>query len=499
MSIVFRDIMQRQSRRDFLKGVALGAAAVSLPGCRLRASAPAGGKSAERPNIILIMIDDMGWMDLHCQGNKSLDTPNLDRLAREGMRFTDAYAAAPVCSPTRASIMSGESPARLGITNHIPDHPRFSPPNPVLKSAKTGNVLPLEKVTIAERLKEAGYATAFMGKWHMSGRRKGGDQGRGDDRYNPEKQGFDINIGGCCYGGPPTYFDPYGIYNIKPRKRGEYLPDRLADEAMSFITASRKNKNRKPFFLALWNYTVHWPMEAPQSLVAKYKKRVGPGIKDPRYAAMIEAMDAAMGRLFAKVDALGLRDQTLVVFTSDNGGYGGVADNRPLRLDKGHLYEGGIRVPTIVRWPGIVAPGTTCATPIISTDLYPTLLAAAGLRPRRGQILDGEDITPLLARKGALKRKAIYFHYPNYAFHRSNRLGGAIREGDYKLIKWYDDGSVELYNLAKDISETVNLAKKMPSKAAHLKTRLEAWLVESGAIMPERIARIQGDTTVNWS
>jgi len=478
-------LVRKQNRRDFLKGLAFGAAAVSVGGCRtLKTSAPAGAKARTKPNIILIMIDDLGWMDLHCQGNGRLDTPNLDRLAKDGMRFTDAYAAAPVCSPTRAAIMSGQSPTRLGITNHIPDQPRFWPKDAVLHSAKTGNVLPLEKVTIAERLKEAGYATAFMGKWHLCGKSKGGDKGLGDARYLPEKQGFDLNIGGCCYGGPPTFFDPYRICNIKPRKKGEYLPDRLADETISFITANRENG--KPFFVALWNYTVHWPMEAPAPLVEKYKSRVGPGVKDARYAAMIEAMDAAMGRLFAKLDELGLREDTLVVFTSDNGGYMGVADNRPLRLGKGYLYEGGIRVPAIVRWPGIVPPGTTCATPIISTDLYPTLLAAAGLRPLDGQILDGEDITPLLGQKGPLKRKAICFHYPNYAWHRSNRLGGAIREGDYKLIKWYDDGSVELYNVTKDVGEKTDLAKTMPQKASDLKAKLEAWLVASGAIMPER-------------
>ncbi|MDP6543927.1 MAG: sulfatase-like hydrolase/transferase [Phycisphaerae bacterium] len=477
--------MKQHNRREFLKTVALGAAAVSLGGCKQAISTTASGKAGKKPNIILIMVDDMGWMDLHCQGNKNLDTPHIDKLAKDGMRFTDAYAAAPVCSPTRASIMSGQSPARLMITNHIPDHPRFEPKGAKLKSAKTINVLPLEKVTIAERLKSAGYATAFMGKWHMSGKRKGNDQGRGDDRFNPENQGFDINIGGCCYGGPPTYWDPYKIYNLKPRKAGEYLPDRLCDEAMSFITASRAKK--QPFFLSLWNYTVHWPMEAPNPLIEKYKSRIGPGIKDARYAAMLEAMDTAMGRLFAKVDELGIRDETLVIFTSDNGAYGGVGDNRPLRLDKGHLYEGGIRVPTIIRWPGIVPPNTTCATPIISTDFYPTLLSAAGLQPQRGQIIDGEDITPLLTQKGPLTRKAIHFHYPNYAFHRSNGLGGAIRQGKYKLIKWYLDGSVELYDLSKDISEKVNIAKQHPKIAAQMKADLETWLVKNNAIMPERI------------
>ncbi|MCP4377659.1 MAG: sulfatase-like hydrolase/transferase [bacterium] len=477
--------MTQHSRRDFLKTIAIGTAAVAIPGCPNAISTSTSGKSGKKPNIILIMIDDMGWMDLHCQGNKNLDTPNIDRLARDGMRFTDAYSAAPVCSPTRASIMSGQSPARLMITNHIPDQPRFEPKGAKLRSAKMINVLPLEKVTIAERLKTAGYKTAFMGKWHLSGKHKRGDMGRGDDRFNPENQGFDINIGGCCYGGPPTYWDPYKIYNLKPRKKGEYLPDRLADEAMSFITAS--SKTDKPFFLSLWNYTVHWPMEAPPALVEKYKKRIGPGIKDARYAAMLEAMDTSMGRLFAKVDELGIRDETLIIFTSDNGAYGGVGDIRPLRLDKGHLYEGGIRVPTIIRWPGVVPATAICDTPIISTDFYPTILAAARLQPQRGQIIDGEDITPLLTQKGALKRKAIHFHYPNYAFHRSNRLGGAIRQGNYKLIKWYDDGSVELYDLSKDISEKTNIAKTQPALATAMKTDLEAWLVANNAVMPERI------------
>ena len=194
-----------------------------------------------------------------------------------------------------------------------------------------------------------------------------------------------------------------------------------------------------------------------------------------------------MGKLFAKVDELGIRDNTLIIFTSDNGAYGGVGDNRPLRLDKGHLYEGGIRVPTIIRWPGIVRPGITCDTPIISTDFYPTLLTAAGLKPQSGQIVDGEDITPLMTQNGTLKRKSICFHYPNYAFHRSNRLGGAIRQGKYKLIKWYEDDSVELYDLSKDISETKNLAKELPAVASKMKTALEAWLKANNAIMPERI------------
>ena len=472
--------MNMQNRRDFLKTVALGAAAVLLPGCGInRWTAPA---SKRRTNIILIMIDDLGWMDLHCQGNDRLDTPNIDRLASQGMRFTDAYSAAPVCSPTRAAIMTGQSPARLGLTTHIPDRPQYRPKDAKLLSAKTLKALPLEHVTIAERLKEAGYATGFFGKWHLSHALL--QEGLSEQELRPEYQGFDLNIGGCSFGGPPSYFDPYRNPTIKSRREGEYLPDRLADEAAAFIRAHQE----EPFFVALWNYTVHWPMEAPQKLIDKYEERIGPGLKDARYGAMIEAMDAAVGRVLTTIDELKLAGQTLIIFTSDNGGFDGVSDNRPLRASKGHLYEGGIRVPLIVRQPGVVPANTTCGVPVISTDFYPTLLDAAGLTPITGKTLDGETICPLLKQTSPLKRKAIYFHYPNYAWHGSNQLGGAVREGDYKLIEKYDDGSVELYNLAEDIAEKQDLTTKMPRKAAELKRKLDAWLAESGAIMPKRLS-----------
>jgi len=444
-------------------------------------TAGAASTARKQTNIILIMIDDLGWMDLHCQGNERLDTPNIDKLASQGMRFTDAYAAAPVCSPTRAAIMTGQSPARLRITNHLPDREQFQPDDAKLRSAMMLEHLSLEHVTLAERLRDGGYATAFLGKWHLSGQDKDGDFA--EPKLRPEHQGFDVNVGGCGFGGPPSYFEPYRIPNITPRREGEYLPDRLADEAIDFVRANR----RKPFFVALWNYTVHWPMQAPKNLVGKYESRVGPGIKDARYAAMIEAMDAAIGRVLTTLDDLELSDDTLVIFTSDNGGFGGVSDCRPLRASKGYLYEGGIRVPLIVRWPGVVRGGATCRTPVISTDFYPTLLEAAGLPGETGKTLDGESILPALRQTGRLKRKAIFFHYPNYAWHRSNRLGGAIREGDYKLIKWYDDGSVELYNLADDLSEKNDLSEKMPGKAANLKRKLEAWLAESKAAMPKPV------------
>ena len=427
---------------------------------------------SRQPNIVFILIDDLGWMDLACQGNDLVDTPVIDRLARQGMRFTDAYAAAPVCSPTRGAIMTGQAPARLRITNHIPDRPQFTPDNAELLPAPMLDHLPLDHVTIAERLKQAGYATGFFGKWHLCG------GGRGRREQFPDRQGFDVNFGGCGYGGPPTFFDPYRIPTLRDRREGEYLPDRLADEAIQFMDDNRNG----PFCVFLWNYTVHWPMEAPQPLLDKYKSRTGPGLNDTRYGAMIDAMDTAVGRVLEELDRLELRNDTVVVFTSDNGGFAGVADNRPLRAAKGHLYEGGIRVPLIVRWPGVVQPGTTCSEPVISMDFYPTLLDVAGADPQAS--LDGVSLMPLLKGKAMLDRDAIYFHYPNYAWHRSNRLGSAVRSGRYKLIERFDDGSVELYDLTADLSERNNLATEMPARADKLRSMLTSWRDETGAAMP---------------
>jgi arylsulfatase A-like enzyme len=426
------------------------------------------------PNIVFVLIDDLGWMDLACQGNKLVETPHLDRLAAQGMRFTSAYSAAPVCSPTRAAILTGQSPAKLHITNHTPDRADFTPRDAKLLPAEMLNHLPLEHVTIAERLHAAGYATGFFGKWHLSG------GGRGQAEFEPTRQGFDVNVGGCGFGGPPTFFDPYKIPNLPDRRDGEYLPDRLADEAIHFMRANRE----RPFLLFLWNYTVHWPMEAPQKLIEKYADRKGPGLNDTRYGAMIEAMDAAIGRVLGELDALKLTDNTLVVFTSDNGGFGGVADNRPLRAAKGFLYEGGIRVPLIVRWPGVVKPGTTCDVPVVSMDFYPTLLDAARL-DLESEPIEGVSIAPLLRGADKLDREAIYFHYPNYAWHRSNRLGSAVRAGNLKLIENFDDGSVELYDLERDLSERHNLAAEMPDAAARLKDLLAAWRKNVNAALPK--------------
>ncbi|MCL4114574.1 UNVERIFIED_CONTAM: hypothetical protein GTU68_054787 [Idotea baltica] len=419
------------------------------------------------------MIDDLGWMDLACQGNPLVDTPHIDALAKQGLRFTSAYAAAPVCSPTRAAILTGQSPARLRITNHLPDQKQFAPKNAKLNSAECIDHLAADYETIAERVRDAGYTTAFMGKWHVAQ--------RNNTALFPLKQGFDINIGGCSFGGPPTFFDPYRIPTIKNRKAGEYLPDRLADEAVGFF--KRQKSRSQPFMLFLWNYTVHWPMEAPEHLLKKYSNRKGPGLNDTRYGAMIEAMDGAIGRVIEALDNLKFNN-TLLIFTSDNGAFGGVGDNRPLRAEKGYLYEGGIRVPMIVRWPGTVAANTISDAPVISTDLYATIRDAAGIEPKEGESPDGQSLLPLLKSGTPPERDALYWHYPNYAFHKRNRLGSAIRAGRYKLIERFDDNSIELYDLEKDISEKTNLADKYPDTAADLKKKLHAWRVESNAAMP---------------
>lgn len=457
-------------------------AAASICGLLLLILSAAPAFAAEQPNIVVIMADDFGWMDLHCYGNERLDTPNLDRLAEQGMRFTDGYAAAPVCTPTRAAMMTGQSPARLAITNHAPGNGQnFRLPGSDLQSAEWSTFLPLEHETIAERLQEAGYATGFVGKWHLSHRKGQDENGKFEPRLRPEHQGFDLNIGGGPNGGPPSYFSPYGIPAMKSGPKGEYLPERLADECIDFV----KQHKTKPFFLNWWNYSVHYPFEAPAELIEKYKKRIGPGIKNPTYAAMIEGMDRAIGRFLKELDNAGLAENTFVIFTSDNGAWG--TDMRPLRGQKGHLWEGGIRVPWIARWPGHVKPGSLCTTPVISTDTYPTILEVAGLKPRPKKVLDGVSMVPVLKQTGPLDRDALFFHYPNYAFHKQNRLGSAIRKGDHKLILRYDDNSVELYDLKADISEKNDLAIAQPELANQLRSQLKTWLRETGAKIPVRI------------
>ena len=450
---------------------------VVLFGGSIHAKAP---ESPARPHVLLIMTDDMGWSDLHCQGNAKLHTPNVDALARQGVRFTDAYAAAPVCSPTRAALITGLAPARLNITQHGADGPQFWPKDRTIQPPLADHILKHESVTLAERLRTVGYRTGFFGKWHLSGTRvRKNDPTTGGRGFYPDRHGFEINIGGCGFGGPPTYFDPYRIPTIKPRKDGEYLTDRLADEAILWM---RRSKDR-PMFVCLWTYNPHYPFEAPEDLVQRYKGQEGRGLKNPIYGGQIEATDRAVGRVLDEVDRLGIADRTLVIFTSDNGGWAGATDNHPLRSGKGDLYEGGIRVPLIIRWPGITRPRSTVAEAVISMDLTATVLDAAGVPLAGEEVLDGQTLRPLLAGE-EMKRRPLFFHYPHFAWHKSNRPGAAIRDGQDKLILRFDDDSIELYDLAADIGERHDLAKDKPVRGRMLRERLEAWLVKTGARRP---------------
>jgi len=439
--------------------------------------ASAISSSAALPNIVVIMADDLGWWDARFQGNKDLETPYLDQFVKEGMIFPQGYAAAPVCTPTRAAMMTGLSPARLAITNHAPGHKEgMVPKGRALSGATKLTYLPLDAETIAERLKkEAGYATGFVGKWHLSHRKGNNESGeKWEPSLRPEFQGYDLNIGGCDRGGPPSFFAPYRIPALEDGEKGEYLPERMADECISFL---RKNKE-KPFFLTFWNYSVHYPIEAPEDLIEKYKKR---GVENPAYAGMIEGMDRSIGRVLKSLDDLGVADNTIVIFTSDNGS---LFTNGPLRDNKGHIYEGGIRVPWVIRWPGKVKPGSRSETPIVTTDVFPTLLEVAGLKPKPGVPEDGESLIPLITGKSELKRKSLFFHYPNYAFHKRNRLAGAVVAGRHKLIRFYDDDSIELYDLEADLGEKNDLSKLKPDLARKMLKRLNNWLKESNAKMP---------------
>ena len=440
--------------------------AFSMPRCLL----------AKSPHIVCIMADDLGWMDLHCQGNNKLHTPNLDRLATQGARFSQAYAAAPVCSPTRAALITGLAPARLQITQHGADGPQFWPDDRLVQPPVASHELSTEALTMAERLKSIGYATGFFGKWHLGG----------SQAFWPLRHGFDVNVGGCGFGGPPTYFDPYRIPTLTNRQPGEYLTDRLADEAIAFL----RREHEQPMFVCLWTYNPHYPFEAPAELIDKYRDQLGVGLKNATYGAQIEATDRAVGRVLDTIAQLHLENDTLVIFTSDNGGWTGATDNRPLKAGKGYLYEGGLRVPLIIRWPGVSNPGTTIPEPVISMDLTATILDAAAVEHvpgRQGSMdqLDGQSLRALLTGE-TWQREAIYFHYPHYAFHKANRPGSAVRLGNYKLILNHDDDSIELYDLQADAAESHNLAEQEPEIAEKLRSKLVHWLAETNAGLPTK-------------
>jgi arylsulfatase A-like enzyme len=443
--------------------------------------------AAPRPNIIFILADDFGWRDLGCYGSTFYETPNLDRLAKQGMRFTDAYAACNVCSPTRASILTGKYPARLNLTDWLPGRPNR--PDQKFNRPLLIQHLPLEEFTAAEALKSAGYRTAIAGKWHLGG-----------EGFSPDKQGFDVNIGGCDLGHPPSYFSPYKIPALTDGPVGEYLTDRLTDESLRFIEESKAG----PFFLYFAHYAVHTPLQAKPELVAKYKAKaeklgvagsefvadLGRQVRRVQshavYAAMIESLDQSVGRLMKKLEDLGLEQNTVLIFTSDNGGLstaeGTPTSNFPLRMGKGWNYEGGIREPLLVKWPGHIAPGSVCHEPMISTDYYPTFLEMAGQPLRPEQHLDGLSLLPLL-KGGTRPERPFFWHYPHYS-NQGGSPGGALRLGEWKLLEFFEDMHVELYNLKTDEGERNNLAAAQPDKARQLTAQLHALRQETHALMP---------------
>ena len=455
----------------------------------------AGGLAARadtepRPlNFVFVLVDDLGWADLGCYGGDLHETPRIDGFARQSLKFTQAYAAAPVCSPTRASIMTGKYPARLHMTVWYESSANPPRGRKLIPPITVGNMFHAE-VTVAEVLHEAGYLTAHVGKWHL-----------GDAAHYPQTQGFDVNIGGTFWGAPQTFFYPYhgsGTFGKEFRyvphlewgRAGEYLTDRLTDEALDVL----QRAGRQPFFLNLCYHTVHTPIEAKQEVVDRYSKKLRPGMhhQNPTYAAMVQSLDENVGRILDKIDALGIADQTVVILTSDNGGFVNqyrrqtVTNNHPLRSGKGSLWEGGVRVPLMVRWPGVAPAGVTCREPVVSTDFYPTILEMAGLKgdSEHNADMDGVSLVPLLKNPQAtLGRDAIYFHYPHY--YPTTTPVSSVRAGAWKLLEFHEDRHVEVYNLADDPGEQNDLAAAMPERVEQLRRRLHAWREAVDAQMPE--------------
>jgi arylsulfatase A len=439
----------------------------------LASDSPLAAQEQQPTNIVFILADDLGWADLGCYGNDFIETPRLDRLAAEGMRFTDAYAAGAVCSPTRASLMTGMYPARINITDFIPGHYR---PFEQLTVPPIENQLSLDYVTLAEPLDEAGYATCYFGKWHLGGA-----------NHHPSRQGFHV-----AHVTSGRHFAPNWRSNPPlpgEHEENEYLADALTDAAIDYI----RDQREQPFLLYLSHYAVHIPLEAKQATVEKYRQKAAGGDAPchPTYAAMVEHVDESVGRLLDLLDELNLAENTLVIFFSDNGGliqrYDGqgpvVSTNAPLRAEKGTLYEGGIRVPMIVRWPGKVDPGSESSVPVSSIDVLPTLLDVVNRELDLPQNVDGVSLVPLLTGQSELERDALYWHYPHY--HHMDPAG-AIRRGDWKLIEHFDDGQLELYNLAEDIGEKQNLSEERAELASQMQKQMGAWRKSVDARMPTR-------------
>ncbi len=466
------------------------------------------GDRMTRPNIIFILLDDFGWRDLGCYGSGFYETPNMDALCAQSMRFTDAYASCPVCSPTRASVLTGRYPARVGITNFIDWVGRSHPARGRLIDVPYLKELPQTETSIAQALRDGGYATWHVGKWHLGG-----------PGFYPQEHGFEENVGGCEVGSPGSsgYFSPWSSIPALADTdvpEGTNLTDYLTDRVLGLIASRDPGR---PFFLNLCYYTVHTPIQGKAEKIAKYEARIRElGLdrvdtfeegdffpcahrkerrirrrlvqSDPVYAAMVESMDENVGRILQTLKAEGIADETVVVFTSDNGGLatseGSPTCNAPLAEGKGWMYEGGTREPLLVNWPGVTAPGSVCGVPVTSTDFYPTFLEMAGLDPMPEQHCDGVSLAPLLKGAGGLDREAIFWHYPHYG-NQGGTPGSSVRAGNYKLIEFFEDSHVELYHLRDDIGEDRDLADELPAVTARLSRLLADWRESIEARIPQ--------------
>lgn len=428
---------------------------------------------AAQPNIVFIMADDLGpgWVD-YDGSNPEINTHHLERLAKSGMVFTRAYAAAPVCSPTRAACITGMSPAQIGLTTHIPGKAGNERPGPKggPRDAESLNHLPLDLPSYARELKKLGYATGFLGKWHLAGEGSiSTSNGIVNRDWHPQYYGFDSNIGGCAYGQPKSWFDPYRNGTIENRKRGEYLTDRLGDEAASFIRANQD----KPFHLTLWFYSVHTPIKAPHDLV---KKNGGNA-----YLAMLESMDNAIGKVLDTLEATATLDDTMVVFYSDNGGH---IRTEWLADKKASLLEGGLRVPMVVSWPGVIKDGTKCDAPVTSMDFFPTFVNAAGGSTAEHTQLEGLDLMPLFRGEGKLERDSLYWHFPHNRMEVTYYMGSTILEDDWKFYEGHGLIKDALFNLRNDPMETTNVLTNHAARADRMRAKLDHWLKEVSAKMP---------------
>ncbi|MEM7383709.1 MAG: sulfatase [Verrucomicrobiota bacterium] len=436
--------------------------------------------SAAPPNVILFLVDDLGWKDTGCQGSDYYKTPHIDRLAADGVRFTDFYATCALCTPTRASLLTGKYPARLLMTQWLPAG-RWSPKKDRMREGRFLRSLPLEDFTLAETLREAGYQTWHVGKWHLGG----------PPFSLPAQHGFDVNVGGSEHGAPGSYFFPYkGKWTVPTTgqpvlkqtlpdgKEGEYLTDRLTEEAIALM----RNRKEKPFFLHFAYYAVHTPLQAKKKMMSRYEAVAKADRQGkPAYAAMVESVDQSIGRVVETLEELGLAENTLILFTSDNGGFAGATNHAPLRANKGSHYEGGIRVPLIVKGSGVTDVGAVTHVPAITNDLYPTILEMAGLPLRPNQHLDGTSLAPLLKSGNPVDRLALFWHYPHYNRHPQSAPVSVMRRGRWKLIESLESGGVELFDLSQDLGETTNLAKKEVGRVARMRGELDRWRREVGA------------------